>query len=136
MDEIAKLLENAQTPTERATLLVLYKIQQNLTSINKEFVEHRVEFAEHRTAFTNHVTDEQKLLNKGIGGWMVMSVFLATALSVSGWYISHHIIDLNTAQQITIDINTNRITALETLIRDYQDNHSSDSRGNGIRLTK
>ena len=115
MDEIGKMLENADTPTERAHLLILYKIQQSLSEMIADFIEHRGEFAEHRRDFEKHVVEEQKLFNKGIGAWMVMSIFLAAGLSISGWYISRHIIDINVAQQISIDANSNRLTALESL---------------------
>lgn len=115
MDEIGKMLENADTPAERVLLLVLYKIQQNLSEMSKDFMEHRGEFAAHRVEFDKHVVVEQKLWNKGIGGWIVMSVVLAASFSFSGWYISRHILDRDVAQQSAIDSNTNRITALETL---------------------
>ena len=122
-DDIAKMLERSESSTERATLLVLYKIQQNLVALGEEFKEHRADFIVHRGEFKTHVVDEQKLLNRGLGGWVVMSMVLAAALSVSGWYISKHIIDLNTAQQIAIETNSNRLTALETLTAALRDQH-------------
>ena len=116
--EIRELLVNAVSPSDKAYLLILLTIQQNLVSLNSAFLEHRDEFASHRIEFTAHVVEEQQLINRGMGAWLVMTVVLAFVVSVGGWYISHHIIDTAENTRTVVDLNSNRITALETLIRE------------------
>lgn len=121
MDEIGELLKSAESKSERATLLVLHKIATKLTDIDKDFTEHRREFNEHREEFRGHVADEQKLLARGIGAWMILSGALAIGASAGAWYVGAHIIDVNRVQQMVIDLNSNRLTAIEQRLKDHAD---------------
>jgi len=134
MDEIARLMEQANEPRDRAFLLIMLKIADKLGDLDSAFVDHRKEFAEHRDTttarhdvfnvkFDAHVRDEQSLINRGLGAWMVLSALLVFVLGVGGWYIAHHILDVNATQQVSIDLNSNRLTALETLIRQLIEQH-------------
>ena len=118
MDEIAELLKHAESPSERATLLVLHKIATKLGDIDKDFTEHRREFNEHREEFRSHVAEEQKLLARGLGAWMILSGALAIGASAGAWYVGAHITDVNKVQQVVIDLNSNRLTAIEQQLRD------------------
>lgn len=128
MDEISKLLEQADTPRDRAFLLIMYKIADKLNDLDGAMAAHRKEFIEHRDAatirhelfdskFDSHVRDEQGLLNKGLGAWMVLTGVLVLLLSFGGWYMVRHILDVASQQQAVIDRNSNRLTAIETLIQ-------------------
>ena len=130
MDEIMKLLEQATTPLERSILLRIMEqsrtdhehalLQRELTaSVQKladSFSAHRQEFIEHRGDFTKHVIEEGQLLTWGTRIFGITSSLLVFIVTMGGWYVSSHIISVNAAQQITIDINGNRLTALEALI--------------------
>ena len=127
MDEIEKLLEQADTPRDRAFLLIMYKIADKLTDVDNAFHAHRKEYASHREQdkvdrtlfnhkFDAHVADEQALLNKGLGAWMVVTAVLIVILGVGGWYVVRHILDVAQQQQTVIDRNSNRLTAIETMI--------------------
>lgn len=128
MDEIAKLLEQADTPRDRAFLLIMYKIADKLGDLDNAINAHRKEFIEHRdtatvrhelfdSKFDIHVRDEQGLLNKGLGAWMVLTGVLVLVLSFGGWYIIRHILDVAAQQAAVVDRNSNRLTVIETLIQ-------------------
>ena len=120
MDEIGELLKSAESKSERATLLVLHKIATKLGDIDKDFTEHRREFNEHREEFRSHVAEEQRLIERGIGAWMALSGALALGASAGAWYVGAHITDVNKTQQIVIDANANRLTAIEQHLKDRE----------------
>ena len=139
MDEIARLMEQANEPRDRAFLLIMLKIADKLGDLDSAFVEHRKEFAENRDTTTSrhdlfnikfdaHVREEQSLINRGLGAWMVLSALLVFVLGVGGWYIAHHILDVNAVQQGSIDLNGNRLTALETMMRQLVEQHAAESK--------
>jgi hypothetical protein len=117
VDEIAALLEQADTPRDRAMLLVLYKLVSKLSEVDARTTQHAIDFNNHREEFRLHVSQEETLLNRLIGIWISLILLGSGMLTLGGWYVSHYIIDVNQAQQQSIDINSNRLTALETLIR-------------------
>lgn len=131
MDEISKLLEQATTPLERAILLRVMEqsrtdhehalLQRELTaSVQKladSFAAHRDEFIAHRGEFNKHVIEEGQLLTWGTRMFGITASLLVFIVSLFGWYTVHHVIDINVAQQTSIDINSNRITALEAILR-------------------
>jgi hypothetical protein len=133
MDEIEKLLEQADTPRDRAFLLIMYKIADKLTDLDGAFHNHRKEYAAHREQdkvdrtlfnhkFDAHVTEEQALLNKGLGAWMVVTGVLIIVLGVGGWYVVRHILDVAQQQQSNIERNSNRLTAIETMVKQHVEN--------------
>ena len=133
MDEISKLLEQATTPLERAILLRVMEqsradhehalLQRELTaSVQKladSFAAHRDEFIAHRGEFNKHVIEEGQLLTWGTRMFGITASLLVFIVSLFGWYTVHHVIDINVAQQTSIDINSNRITALEAILRGH-----------------
>jgi hypothetical protein len=137
MDEIVKLLEQATTPLERSILLRIMeqsradeehrKAARELTAalqnIAASFASHRTEFQDHRIEFTKHVADEGQLLTWGTRVFAITSSMLVFIVGLFGWYTVHHIIDVNAAQQIVIDINTNRITKIEAIVNEERERH-------------
>ena len=121
MDEIAKLLEQAESPKDRALLIVLFRIQQNLTDMGNDFTEHRKEFSDHRVEFKAHVNDEQRLLTRGMAAWMTLTLLLSMGSSLGAWYVGHHIVGVNDSQQSQIDANTNRLSTLEAQVKDVRE---------------
>lgn len=137
MDEIEKLLEQADTPRDRAYLLVMYKIADRLGDVSDKLTEHRNEFVEHReqvtmqhkvfaslfntfdNKFDLHVKDEQALVNKGLGAWMVITMVLVVVFSLGGWYVVRHVLDVAQQQATVIERNSNRLTAIETMIEQH-----------------
>ena len=124
MDEIAKLLEQANTPLERSILLMLMEHSRNtreLTVAVKEiassFSTHRTEFVDHRVEFAAHVKDEGTMLTWGLRIFAITSSLLVFIAGMAGWYVAHHILAVDAAQQMSIDTNSNRLTALETMVR-------------------
>ena len=137
MDEIGKLLEQATTPLERSILLKmleqtradgdLIRLQRELTSsvqkLTDSFVAHREEFIAHRGEFNKHVVEESLLLTWGVRIFGTTATLLVFIVSMFGWYTVRHVIDVNQAQQTSIDINSNRLTALESLVKEERERH-------------
>ena len=136
-DEIAKLLEQAETPLHRSLILILMEqarstlaLTSSMQQIATSFSEHRVEFQAHReltqkldTKFDAHVIEEGGLLTWGLRVFSIVSGLLVFIVGLFGWYVVRHVIDVNGAQQATIDANSNRLTALETMMREFVDRH-------------
>ena len=136
-DEISKLLEQAETPLHRSLILILMEQARNtlaltvsMQQIATTFSEHRVEFAAHKeltqkldTKFDAHVIEEGGMLTWGLRVFSVVSGLLVFIVGLFGWYVVRHVIDVNAAQQATIDVNSNRLTALETMVREFTEKH-------------
>lgn len=120
-EEIADLLRDADTPRERAHLLVLLQMSQSLTSIASAFEAHRSEFQQHREEFETHVEVFARTNNRLSGAWMATSIILSVVMAVVGWYVAHHVVDVNERQQVQIDAISNRTTAVETRIHALTD---------------
>jgi hypothetical protein len=119
---IRQAIEAAGTPSERALLMVLLEIDRGLSANTEATNRIAVQFQVHSNDVNNfihqtfraHVEDEQRLLNRGLGAWMVLSSLLAAIITVGGWYIGHHILNVNEAQQVQIDAYAARLVKLET----------------------
>jgi len=133
MDEIVKLLEQATTPLERSILLHIMqqrsadeehtRLQRELTAcvqkLTDTFGQHRGEFIEHRVEFNKHVIEEGQLLTWGTRIFAITASLLVFIVSLFGWYTVHHILDVNAMQQTMIDLNGNRLTAIESILRTH-----------------
>tara|TARA_R110000868_G_C10722525_1_gene750924 strand:- start:440 stop:895 length:456 start_codon:yes stop_codon:yes gene_type:complete len=120
--DISRMIEAAGTPSERALLMVLLEIDRGLTANTEATQRIAVQLESHskdvttfiHQTFRGHVEDEQRLLNRGLGAWMVLSSLLAAIITVGGWYIGHHILSVNELQQVQLDAYAARLTKLET----------------------
>jgi hypothetical protein len=131
VDEIRKLLEQAETPLERSILLMMMEqsratlaLTQSMDRLASGFDDHRKEFVAHKEVvsllddkFDKHVVEEGTLLTWGARTFGITCGLLVFIVGMFGWYAVRHIIDVNSAQQVMIDINSNRLTALEALVK-------------------
>jgi len=130
--EVEKLLAQAETPLHRSLILILMEqtratlaLTSSVQQIAASFAEHRVEFTTHKemvakldVKFDDHIVEEGGLLTWGLRVFSVVSGMLVFIVGLFGWYVVRHVIDVNQTQQANIDANNNRLTALETLIRE------------------
>lgn len=98
-DEISDLLRDAESPRERAHLLVLMQMSQSLASIANAFDSHRSQFEQHKNEFDSHAKKFAAQNNKLSGAWMATSIVLSFVLTLAGWYFAHHVVAVNEAQQ-------------------------------------
>jgi hypothetical protein len=137
MEKIAELLEQAERPLERALILmqmeqsrttaaltiVIEKLSANLEQHTNSFAEHRREFAALDTKLDNHIIEEGGMLTWGLRVFSATCGALVLIAGLLGTFIARYILDVNDKQQISIDINSNRLTALETLARKLMEQH-------------
>jgi hypothetical protein len=142
VDEIRKLLEQAETPLERSILLMMMEqsratlaLTQSMDRLAAGFDDHRKEFMSHKETvsvldekFDRHVIEEGTLLTWGTKTFAITCGLLVFIVGLFGWYTVRHIIDVNVFQQATIDSNSNRLTALEAVIKQIAEQHNGERR--------
>jgi len=135
--ETERLLDQAETPLDRSLILMQIEqhrataaLNESMRALADSFTAHRVEWVAHRDILTKldvkfdaHVIEEGGLLTWGLRVFSLVCSLLVFIVGTFGWYVARHIIDVNQAQQATIDVNSNRLTALETLLKDFATQH-------------
>ena len=127
ISDIDKMISEEASPEMREVLLLVAEqsratvaLTKTVQQIAESFDEHRKEFIEHRDEFRVHVVEETTMLSWGLRVFSVTCSVLVFVVTAGGWYVGHHVIDVNTAQQVSIDVNSNRLTAIEALLRATQ----------------
>ena len=139
--EIRAMILSTSSPETRAILLVLQQLAdqsgrmtETLVTMNSNLETHETAFADHVATFNGHAEKEEArdteyriLLARGIAGWKTVAVVGPVLLSLVGAFAVYSLnlhIDsihiearINEVQQKIIDLNSNRLTALETEIR-------------------
>ena len=139
--EIRAMILGTSSAETRAILLVLQQLAEQsgrmtetLVTMNSNLETHETAFADHVENFNGHAEREEKrdteyriLLARGIAGWKTVAVVGPALLSLVGAFavysLNLHIdsihaeIRVNEAQQKMIDLNSNRLTAIETEVR-------------------
>jgi hypothetical protein len=150
MDEIAKLLEQAERPLERA--LILMQMEQGRTTaalavvierLTDNFERHAEDFIKHRdltreeanaaniaaalldTRLRTHIAEEGSMLTWGLRVFSATCAALVLVIGLGGAFIARYVLDVNERQQITIDTNSNRLTSIEAFLR-AQDRAKTD----------
>ena len=138
MDDIAQLLEQAERPLERA--LILMQMEQGRTTaalavvierLTDNFERHAEDFIKHRnltreeaaaaniaatlleTRLGAHILEEGAILTWGLRVFSATCAVLVLVLGIGGAFIARYVLDVNERQQMSIDVNSNRLTALE-----------------------
>ena len=150
MDDIAKLLEQAERPLERA--LILMQMEQGRTTaalavvierLTANFERHAEDFIKHRnltreeasaaniaaalldTRLRAHITEEGAMLTWGLRVFSATCAALVLVIGLGGAFIARYVLDVNERQQTTIDTNSNRLTSIEAILR-AQDRAKTD----------
>lgn len=121
LEEQARLLDEVATPGQRALVLVTLENANSihaLTAAVREMVAgqtaHQHKLNDIESELTSHIKEESTLLTWGVRMFAMIASVLAFVVSFSGWYVGNHIIGVNDRQQIVMDMNSNRLTALES----------------------
>lgn len=104
-DDIDSLIAAENDPKERAILIVLQSINRSLIAntistqaAHLDLLKHRSEFVEHLDNFKLHAINEEALMNRARGGWMVLAFFLTLAqgFAIYAWNSSRD--EINSAK--------------------------------------
>lgn len=89
--EIMRLVQDANDPQHKATLLVLLRISHNLNQNTDLTKTLHTDFEKHRTDVVAYMENGNALLNKGIGAWKIVawigSGLQAVILVVATYYM-------------------------------------------------
>lgn len=101
-DDIERLIAIEDDPKQRALMIVLQSINRSLIantistqSTQIEVEQHRKDFVVHLANFERHAMNEESIMNRGRGAWMVLSTVLTLAqgVAVYGWNASRNEIE-------------------------------------------
>lgn len=101
-DEIDKLIRRENDPERRELMLVLQNINRSLIAntistqqTQAEVEKHRQDFMVHLRNFEAHAMNEEAIMNRGRGAWMVLATVLTLAqgVAVYGWNASRNEIE-------------------------------------------
>ena len=119
-EQTAALLEQAETPGARSIALLTIEntrlIGQLMIAVQRMVdgqTDHREKLDQIDDKLTSHIREEGALLTWGVRVFGGVASLLALVLSLGGWYVGHHIINVNEAQQTAIERHGNRLTAIE-----------------------
>jgi hypothetical protein len=79
--DIENMIAEENDPRQRAFLIVLNSINNNLNANTKTTTEVAEKLDAHLTNYEQHTMDEAALINKGIGAWKVIAWILGLAQS-------------------------------------------------------
>lgn len=95
--DIDSLIASENDPKQRALMIVLQSINRSLIAntiatqqTQTDVEKHRADFSVHLKNFEAHAVNEEAIMNKGKGAWVILSVVLslAQALVLYGWNVS------------------------------------------------
>lgn len=116
--EILRLVNEADGP-DRAMLLLIYRLHQELIRMNSELTDNTMatqsvakSAEEHATTLAQHAQDEMALINQIRGGWRVAVGALSIVAVLLGAIQALALRELNTAREQVV-VNTGRLYMLE-----------------------
>ena len=117
-DEIDKLIRRENDPERRELMLVLQNINRSLIAntistqqTQIEVEKHRQDFVVHLRNFEAHAMNEDAIMNRGRGAWMVLATVLtiAQAVAVYGWKASRDEIEAMKADAVAAKVLHERL---------------------------
>jgi hypothetical protein len=108
LERIEGLILTSTDPKDKAFLLILNRMADNLQEnteltrkLGEELTSHTKAFTEHTITFSEHEKKEMELINQGRGGWKVIAVFVLFLQGISGWWIQDKLAEIT---QIKADV--------------------------------
>ena len=123
-DKIERLIQETIDPVQRATLMILQRID-TATVVNKDTVHVLTErFTEHRDEFLKRQADEDKLFSSFKGAWWAGIALLGVIQLIGGFIVSRAVSDN--------DEQNRRLSSVErdfaVLQRSVQEHHEVNGR--------
>lgn len=131
-DRIMQMIEETDAPKDKAILMILLQISNDLAHNTTATENISKEFSAHKELFDTHVVEEQTLLNQGKGlyramSWMlgVASVLVLAVLSMGGYILKDYRDDILEGERSVREMS-HRLTTIEENVRllrkdfDYQ----------------
>lgn len=112
-DEIGELIKKEDDPKTRAILLVLQSINLSLRANTQAVNDNEKRLEIHIEEYAARTRDSDALLNKGKGGWYVLSAVLAITQGFIGWTLNSSLDEVK-ALHAADNVMATRITVLET----------------------
>ncbi len=128
-EQIEQLIMSATDPKDKAFLLILNKIADNLdenTTLTRTLTE---DLKSHTEAFAQHEKDEMALINQGRGFWRAAlgAMFLVQGLGV--WWIQGHLAE--TAE------TASKVAHLQIQMAEHKEHHKQEERyRDGVKVTQ
>ncbi len=122
-DQIEELILAADDPKDKAFLLILNKIADNLDENTKLTRTLTNDLRAHTEAFAQHEKDEMALINQGRGFWRaaLASVFLLQGLGV--WWVQGHLEQMERVQK--------DVAHLHVEVERHKEHHRQEERFGG-----
>jgi hypothetical protein len=108
-DKIEELIMSSTDPKDKAFLLILNRMSDNLQEnteltrkLGEELSSHTKSFIEHTNRFSKHEQEELALINQGRGGWKVAAISLIVIQGLFVWWVQ---LKLSELTQLRVDVN-------------------------------
>lgn len=119
-DDIEELITQADEPRDKAMLLILLRISQNLMRTADMTERLNTKIDEHVVAFTQHEKDEMALINQGRGFIRAMIIALAIFQGFTMWAFQKHL--------ASEDDREARLTKVEQFVGEHRVHHDMEER--------
>lgn len=104
-DAVIQQLRETTNPETKATLTILHNISRGLRDTNRLVAEvfdrldkQDKEFATHAVKFDAHARAEDKLFQRALGAYWVMSLIGAAGIGLGVWFVTAHLKDMEAMQ--------------------------------------
>lgn len=125
-EKIERLIESTDSARDKAFLMILMQISDDLAADTEAIGQITKDFSEHKTKFDSHVIEEQALFQQGRGlykamGWTFGGVASLVAVIIGmGIYTYQTHTGQNERDQHILLTDSGRITALEERMRNME----------------
>jgi hypothetical protein len=119
-DKISELIAETGDPVQRATLLILARIDTALEANTNATERIALVFAEHRAEFTAHDKRETQDRAALKGAWWAGVVFISIVQVMGGYILTRHF-NTNDAQDARLMALEQHLSILEATVRTHHD---------------
>lgn len=117
-EKISELIAATSDPVQRATLLILSKIDVALESNTNATERIAVAFDTHRQEFILHDRRETEDRAAIKGAWWAGVIFMSVLQLLGGYILTRHL-NTNDTQDVRLGVLEQRLIVLESLVREH-----------------